>query len=324
MFNTHSRLTISDVAKKAGVSTGTVSRVLNDRYGVKDSTKRRVLSVIDELGYRPDLSARELSRQPMRIGLSLPSAAQRLAPFFMLFWEALTAHINADGYRIEQVANAVNGLPEYLCDAMVLFGAHDDDPRIPHLQGLGVPFVLIGHQKGVHAVCPDDYRGARQACEHLLRLGHKDILFLSDVSGTQGSFDRYRGYRDALEQAQLPIKSDFYLNGKFSTLEAYRALRRFLATEQPFSAIFAASDEMALGAIAALEDGQLRIPLDVSVVGFDDLPGLAHNITTVRQDIDQIAKAAVDLLKASVNGEAARQITVPVTLIIRETTARRR
>ena len=315
--------TIQDVAREAGVSTGTISRVLNGRPGVKAATRTAVLEAVTKLGYRPDTAARQLSGgRTKRIGFHVSAHNSRFSPFYMLFMEQLIIGFEEDGYRLEDIPSRPDGLPARLSDGMVLFGVHDDDPRIPHLEAQGVPFVLEGHAPGQRWVRADDYSGGRQATEHLVRLGHTEMLHLGgDLSG-QAAFDRLRGYRDVLtENALTPLEP---LNGGFTVLGAYRAVQRALDAGTSFSALFAASDEMAQGAIVALEDAGLRVPGDVSVVGFDDLLEFGEGLTTVRQDIAKVAETAVTLLKEGLAGKPVRHEVVPVQLVVRGTTARRR
>ena len=322
-----SKATITDVAKAAGVSTGTVSRVLNNRPGVKARTKAQVLATIEALGYRPDAAARELSaNQGKRVGLHVATGERRmvLIPYFMLFLEHLVEEVQREGFRLHQVPSRPDGLPEYLTDGVVLLGAYEDDPRVTYLQEAGVPFVLVGHSDGVRSVAPDDFDGGKQAAAHLLKLGHRDIVHMSGFTNSQASFDRFRGFKLVLEGAGLEPPEAHLLDGEFTSLDAYRALRRAYEKGLRFSAVFAASDEMALGVIAALEDLGLRVPADVSVVGYDDLPGVAPSLTTVRQDIAQIAAAAVTLLQEGLRGEPVRHQVLPVQLVVRATSSRRR
>ncbi len=317
------RPTIQDVAQAAGVSTGTVSRVLNGRPGVKAATQAAVLEVVSRLEYHPDTAARQLSgSRAKRIGFHVPASSGRFLPFYTLFTEHLVDGFQGQGYRLEDLPSRSDGLPSRLADGVVLFGVHDDDPRIPFLEAQGVPFVLEGHADGQRWVRADDYGGARQATEHLVRLGHTEILHLSGDPSGQAAFDRLRGYQNVLAKAGL-VEPD-PLDGGFTVLGGYRALRRALSAGVQFSAVFAASDEMACGAIAALEDEGLGVPRDVSVVGFDDLPEFGHGLTTVRQDVKRIARTAVTLLQEGLSGEPVRHVVVPVQLIVRGSTARRR
>lgn len=318
------RVTIQEVARRAGVSTGTVSRVLNERSGVSADTRQRVLKTIEALEYRPDHAARALSRQPIRVGLSVSPGSRRLTPFFMLFLEHLITELQQDGYRLEEIPSGADGLPRWLTDGLILHGAHDDDPRLRYLQARQVPFVLVGRAEGARWVMPDDHGGGLEATRHLLRLGHREILHVGGLMSHQAFQDRYQGYLDALGEAGVTPAREWLLDGDFSALGAYRAVRRAHASGLSFSAIFAASDEMALGAIAALEDLGLEIPLDVSVVGFDDLPEVGEHLTTIRQDIGQLTATAAALLREGLRGEPVRSVTLPIQLIVRGSSARQR
>jgi len=320
--NPAANITIQHVADAAGVSTGTVSRVLNDRAGVKAKTRDTVLATIQKLNYRPNQTARELSKQATRIGLHI-SGVPKLTRFYMLFWRKLVEKLGADGYRLEEI-NTFSDASLQSLDGLILFGAHDDDPRIHFLKTKDIPFVLIGHGQDIRWVAPDDIGGAGQAVGHLLRLGHREIVKLTGKLDFQGAQDRLSGYKQALEDAGLSFQRDLLLEGNFSALEAYRAVRKAREAGLKFTAIFAASDEMALGAIAALEDLGLNVPLDISVVGFDDLPTLGDRLTTVRQDISEIVTTAVSLLKQGLAKEPVCHKLVETRLIVRSTTARKR
>ncbi len=324
------RATIEDVARGSGVSTGTVSRVLNNRAGVSASTRERVLTTIEMLDYSPDHAARTLSRRQLSIGLSLARGARRLTPFLMLFMEHLIARLQHDGYRFEELEAGPSGLPARLPSGVILHGAHEDDSRLELLLRTQVPFVLVGRAAGVRWVAPDDRRGGLEATRHLIKLGHSDIVHLGGLMSQQAFQDRYQGYMQALSEAGIGQTREQLLDGEFTVLGGYRAVRRYFEAGKSASAIFAASDEMALGAIAALEDLGLSVPLDVSVVGFDDLPEVADGLdvagglTTVRQDIRRITDTAVTLLDEGLQGLPVRSELVPVRLIARGTTARRR
>lgn len=324
MANHNAHLTIQDIARAAGVSTGTVSRVLNNRAEVKQQTRQKVLAVIKKLNYQPDQSARTLSfRQGNRIGLHI-HGLRRLTPFYMLFLEYLVEALSQDGYRLQEIPSDKDGLPQYLTDGMILFGAYDADPRVKHLQANAIPFVLVGHQDGVRWVSPDDFDGGYQATQYLLELGHKDIVNVAGALTGQGDIERYSGYKQALLDAGLEVRRDYVVDGKFTTLGGYRAVRKAHEQGLRFSAIFAASDEMAVGALAALEDVGLKVPLEVSVIGFDDLPEVGEQLSTIRQHIDKVAASAVTLLKEALAGDPVRHELVPVELVIRSTTARKR
>ncbi|HLU83463.1 MAG TPA: LacI family DNA-binding transcriptional regulator, partial [Trueperaceae bacterium] len=280
-------VTIHDVATAAGVSIGTVSRALNERDGVSPATRTRVRAAVASLGYQPDRAARELSnRKPVTVGLSTAFGHKRLIPYFMLFLEHLLEELASSGLRLRDVPTAPDGLPAESMDAYMLFGAHADDPRIAELERRQTPFVLVGHRPGVRCVAADDVAGGRVAAEHLLRMGHQHALHVTGDLHSQALGDRADGFRTAYAAASAP-RPRLLECDEISSLGAYRALARDLGQRRTadYTAIFAATDEMALGVLAALNDADVRVPADVSVVGFDDMPEIGGRLTTVRQDI---------------------------------------
>ena len=330
-----SNQTIHAVAAAAGVSVSTVSRVLNDRPGVKARTKQIVLDTIERLNYTPDLTARELSfRQAARVGLTTSYGNRRLTPFATLFREQLFKELYQQGFRYEDVSALPTGMPERVTDVMILAGLLDDDPRVAYMRDRGVPFVVLGDADNTHSVVSDDYQGGYQAAEHLLRLNHKDVLLVSGGSPRphkpqfttlgQAAFERQRGFGDALAAAGVPFGPKQVLPGDFTTLGGFLAVDRALKAGAEFSAVFALSDEMAEGAVTALEEAGLRVPGDVSVVGYDDLPEIGETFTTVRQDIGGFVATTVDLLREALEGEPPRHVKLPVKLVVRGTTAKRR
>jgi len=306
------RATIRDVAEAAGVSIGTVSRALNARSGVHAATRRRVMDAATALAYDPDRAAR-----------SMAHGYRRLTPFFALFLEHLSAHLAMSGLRVDDLPTRSDGLPAGDADAFVLLGAHPDDPRIGHLTKTERPFVLVGRHPDVRCVAADDEAGGRLAAEHLLRLGHRDVVLLTGQPHAQAMADRARGFTTAFADAGQAAPTQLVADDG-SSLGAYRVLRTHLESGARPTAVFAASDEMATGCIAAAADLGLRVPADVSVIGFDDLPEIGVGLTTVRQDFEALARETVALLHEALRGDEARSVRLPVTLISRGTTAERR
>ncbi len=307
----------------ANVSVGTVSRALNDRPGVSPSTRSRVLEAVRALGFVPNAAARELVGKSTAVGLLFAPGVRRYTPYFALLLEALSEALWQEGLRVREVTADLRGLPLEGAAAYLLLGAHDHDPRIEVLQAEGRPFVLIGTYPGVFWVAPDDQKGGYLATRHLLELGHEEIALLTGHLHHQAGRERLLGYKKALLEAGLTFRSEMVLDGNFEALSAYRSVRRAWEGGLRFTALFAASDEMALGAWAALEDLGLRVPEDVSLVGYDDLPDLERKPTTVHQDIPAIAQEAVRLLKEAMNGGTPVGRRVPVHLVPRGTSARR-
>lgn len=319
------RATIEDVAKAAGVSTGTVSRVINGRAGVHRETRIRVLTTMRELGYMPDVAAKELSfGKNATIGLNVGIGGPHFIPFFALLLEYLNTAVQERGLRFQEIPSAKNGLPQWIADGMILIGAHDDDPRIAYLDEQKVPFVLLGRAEGVRWVMSDDYDGGLKAGRHLIRLGHRKIVHLSGIMHSQDFHDRFNGFLAALREAGMPYDREYLLDGEFTSLGGYRAVRKALERGLEFTAVAAMSDEMAVGAIAAIEDMGLQVPADISVTGFDDLPEIGERLTTIHQDIEGISSSAVELLSEAFIGEPVRHEILPVHLIARQTTSRNR
>lgn len=311
--------TIGDVARVAGVSTGTVSRVINGRSGVHPQTRERVLEVVERLSYVPMQAARELTGHTETVGILLAPEVRRYIPYYLLFFEHLAEALWREGMRLEETPTDPAGLPLKAAQAYVLMGAHDHDPRIETLTQQGTPFALIGVYPGAFCVAPDDEAGGYAATRHLLELGHRSILHLTGQPQHQAGRERLAGYRKALRAYR--VGDETVLDGDFSTLTAYRAVRRAWEGGLRFSAVFAASDEMAVGAMAALEDVGVSVPLEVSVVGYDDLPEIGATLTTVRQDIAEIARTATQLVQAAISKESPHGIRIPVQLVVRGSTS---
>jgi LacI family transcriptional regulator len=315
-----SKVTIQRVAQEAGVSKGTVSRVLNARDGVNEDTRILVQGVMDRLGYVPDPGARNLARRGRHvIGLMLDDDLRRGGTYYGILRDALEDCFSSEGYYTRVFDTDSDENP----DGIILLGVHLDDPRPATLEKRGVPFVMIGrslHNKSWVDV--DNHGGLRDAVRHLIALGHRRIAHITGAHTGQASVQRLEGYAAALEEASLVADSGLVWDGDFTALGGYRAVRRALAEGIEFSAIASASDEMAYGAIQALEDAGKRVPWDVSVTGFDDLPIASRiNLTTARQPIQNIGKCAAELLLERMAGKAPRYQLVDTNLVVRGSSA---
>jgi len=328
-ISSRKKATIKDVARQAGVSVGTVSRVINDKEGTRPSTKGKVLKAMEELNYQPEVAARELSfGSGTLIGINeiiMGSSHHLKGPFYNRFFLTMLEEAFKCGFRVREIPASDNGMPSFLPDAMVILGAHDADPRLEYLEEAGVPFVLIGRGLYSSWVTGDDVSGGYQAGKHLLKLGHRDILhFTSHMTG-QVAQDRYKGFLQALGEAGVPHRPEFLVSELFTPLDSYRAMRQYLDEKgRIFSAVFAGSDEIAQGVRTALEDSGISVPGDISIVGYDDLPEIAYDLTTVHQDIPLLASSALSILKDLLAGGESRSELMPVQLIARKTTARKR
>jgi LacI family transcriptional regulator len=317
------KLTIHDIAKAAGVSTGTVSRALNDRGGVNRETRERILEVVQQLGYVPDVGARQLARGVRSVvGITRYSDTSLRNPYYTLLVDAMQEALVGSGYSVH-----ILGSDAELSDArfagVIVAGVHLEDQRLAHLRltHTQTPFVAISvgtSQPAIASVELNNRAGMLELMAHLVARGHRRIAHMTGSPIGQDAQQRLDAYREGSAHTGF----ERVLDGQFTELGAYRAMRAVLRKALDFTALTCASDEMALGAIQALEDHGLRVPDDLAVTGFDDLPlesFRAAGLTTVRQPIQQIAHAAAQLLLEQLEGGAARRVTFTPSLVVRGT-----
>ncbi|HEX5341084.1 MAG TPA: LacI family DNA-binding transcriptional regulator [Duganella sp.] len=312
-------MTLDQLALNLGLSKGTVSRALNGKGRMAEETRQRILAAMEASGYMPDRTARELSlRSRHSVGISMSKGG--FGPYFTLFWRALVQVTGERGTRFIEMSAPLDSYAR-LPDAVLLHNTDEVHERLALLAQRKVPAVVLGHQPDAAFVVPDDAGGGADATRHLLDLGHRAIGFVGMQTAQQSDVDRRHGYRSALSAAGITLQPELELDGQFSVLGGYRAVRRAWESGLRFTALFCASDEMAIGAIGALEDLGLQVPQQVSVVGFDGLPGMPYELTTVVQDIERIAVEAITLAEQLIDGGPRRAIVVPVTLRRGATTA---
>lgn len=305
---------IRDVARLAGVSHQTVSRVLNDHPSIRPETKRRVEDAIAVLDYKPNLAARALVTSRSRTLGILSATIGEFGPSSSI--ASIEDAARAAGYSVTTV-NLPETTPEAIGEAIRQLGREQvggivalaPQVRVFNvLRGMavGVPIVSLQTASGFDGVslAADQVAGARAVTEHLIAAGHTDILHLAGPQDWIEAESRMRGYLDALREADLPtfppIRGDWTADfGYFAGTE--------LARRRDFTAVFAANDLMAIGLMHGFRDAGLDVPRDVSVVGFDDIPVAAHvwpPLTTVHQDFPELGRRAVGLLLAEIDGEA--------------------
>lgn len=323
-----------DVARLAGVSHQTVSRVINDHPNVRPETKQRVQAAIDELGYRRNAAARALvTRRSNTIGV-ITSASPLWGPIGTLVAVERAArdagyYVNVAGMSsIEPVAvdAALRRFVDQGVDGIVVVApeaalSHIADPFVTD-----VPVVLIAAgaepAPGVQIAAIDQEGGARLAVRHLIELGHRDI---AHVSGPEPWFDataRLVGWRREL--AAHGLRPGLLRSGDWTAASGHRIGQQLLTRKSLPSAVFVANDLMALGVLKALHDAGVAVPEQISIVGFDDMPGSDYfepGLTTVRQELDSLGRLCIDILMATLNGTPTPAPIVPAALVIRESTA---
>ena len=334
------RATIVDVAARAGVSKGLVSFVLNDRPGVAPATRRRILAAVDELGWRPNQTARALvNARAYAVGFVLARPAELLAvdPFFPAFIAGVEAELSAR--QASLVLQVVPGLDAELAayrqlaadnrvDGVIVADLRVDDPRPRMLADLGLPAVTLGRPEGRRrcpAVVLEDVAGVVASVEHLANLGHQRIAFVSGPDPFLHARNRRQAWRSTLQR--LDLRDDLTVDGDFSGASGARATARLLrrrATDRPTAIVFA-NDLMAVAGLAEIARTGRRVPDDVSVVGYDDIAVAAHMhpaLTTVMQDATAWGRAAARAVFDLVEDGFADDVELPpARLVVRESTA---
>lgn len=332
-------VTIRDVAREAGVSPGTVSRVLNNSPLISEATRLRVLQAIERLGYTPNLIARRLST-----GKTLTIAI--IAPFFTrpAFVERLNGVVSTLAQSRYDVVLYNVQTPEQRdayfrnvprrerADGVLIISLPPTNENAKVLQQAQVPIVLIdADHPELTALCrvvTDDFVGGRAATEHLLALGHRAIGFIGDPQENPFNFvssaRRYQGYRAALESAGIPFEPAYYQEDQHGRFEARRMTHQLLKLPQRPTAIFAASDTQAMGALQAATDWGLNVPNDLSVIGYDDIEIAEYlELTTIRQLLFESGQRGVELLLERLENPDLPPVheVLPCELVRRRTTA---
>ncbi|GAA4491228.1 LacI family DNA-binding transcriptional regulator [Microbacterium panaciterrae] len=306
---------IRDVARLAGVSHQTVSRVLNEHPSIRPETKERVLDAIRVLDYRPNVAARALATSRSNTLGILSATTGEFGPTSSI--AAIEDAARAERYAIstlnlpdttpEAIGHAVRQLVRESVDGIVVLAPQVRVFNVLRGLAVSVPFVSLQTASGSDGIShsADQVAGARMITEYLIRLGHSDILHLAGPQDWIEAESRMRGYLDAMRDADLstipPIRGDWTADfGYFAGQE--------LARRRDFTAVFAANDLMAIGLMHGFRDAGMRIPADISVVGFDDVPVAAHvapPLTTVHQDFSELGRRAVQILLAQIRGDSA-------------------
>lgn len=327
--------TIYEVAKRAGVGVGTVSRVLNGSPNVRQETRQRVLNVIEQLNYHPSPIARRLSlRKTLTIGViapffTRPSIVERLRGI-----ESLVAESEYDliVYNIETPTK------RDACFRDVATGQRVDGLIIIHLapteadvQRWGVaqtPVILVDtRHPALHRVVIDDVAGGHMATQHLIELGHRRIAFISDPLDEPFNFtssrDRMQGYRQALAEHGLSFRPEYHQAGEHGREQARAMAHSLLRLPDPPTAIFTHSDTQALGVMQTASDLGLQIPRDLSVIGFDDIEMAEYvHLTTIRQPLVETGRRGIELLLRAMDDPDLPTTCeeLPIELVVRRTT----
>lgn len=327
------RPTINDIAKRVGLSKASVSRALNGKQDVDPETRKRVLKVAAQVGYVPSASARALSNGRSNcLGLLVPTLTW---PWILEVLRGVAEEIERSGYSLilyttsggedserefmSQVvpAGAVDGLALVIPLGMLEY--------IERLAKGGLPIVVVddrGHYPDLPTVATTNIEGGRSATLHLIERGRRRIAMLNGPHDFGCNRDRLEGYKSALQKAGLQFDPKLVVDSDFKESGGASAMTTLLAADPKLDAVFVANDVMAFGAMRALRNAGRRVPDDVAVVGFDDIPASAMThppLSTVRQPLYEMGRTAASMVMAAVRGESiTKRIELPTSLVIRE------
>lgn len=335
------KTTIKDVARLAGVAPSTVSRVVAGSSRISPQTHRRVRQAMEDLNYHPNAIARSLARRSTGIiGLNISRPAEQAFanPFFAEVIRGIGSVLQKKGFNLllsssdterEERQTCLGLLRENRVDGVILTSSRAGDRLIKELKKERHPFVLIGRVidgDDVNWVNNDNEAVGAMAVRHLYDLGHRRIAIINGPREFVVSIDRENGYRRALEERGLRVDPGMVQNGRFTQDEGYRAMERLLQVRPHPTAVFAADDAMALGALQCLNKHGLRVPTDISLIGVNDDPIAAHvqpPLTTVRIPIFELGAVAARMIVELVEGEldVSQRVILPSCLVVRESTA---
>jgi LacI family transcriptional regulator len=330
-----SNVTLEEIARAAGVSPSTVSRILNGTARVSDAKQQAVEKAIAEFQYQPNVLARSLaSGRTNTIGVLTQAIA---SPFYgewlrgiedTLLDPGLTPlFVSSHWSQAEEAARLEQLLARRVDGVIILHGQISEEQLVRY--AARAPLVVLGRALAPHASLTclpiDNVTGARDATEHLIELGHRSIAFVAGPPDHADSAERLVGYRAALEQAGIAFDPALVFEADYTEAGGFRAMQHLFDSAPHLTAVFCSNDQMAYGARLALFRRGLRVPEDISLVGFDDLPTSVYMtppLTTVRQPTYEIGCLAARAIVKLIRGESVTMDPVPLTLEVRETTQR--
>lgn len=328
--------TIYDVAKEAGVSIATVSNVINGKGNVGKKKRDEIFKVMDRLQYKPSVIASALmGKKTYTLGLLIPDVSN---PFFSEIARAVEDLAHAEEYSVivcstdnkdERVEKYVRLLEQKSVDGILIGTGVENAGIVAQLSENAVPIVMIARETPdipAHSVLTDDFKGGSLAAGHLLRLGHENMAILSENAKVSSSLERVRGFRFALFEAGLTLDDERIVACHSSVKDGKGAAERLLRGDNPPTAMFCCNDMLAIGALQAAKECGIRVPEQLSIVGFDDTilsTVTSPSLTTIAQPTAEMAKLAFGLLVSpadSTAGAIRKRIVMQPELVVREST----
>jgi len=329
---THKRIRIEDVAELAGVSITTVSRVINKVPTVTPENLKKVQEAIVKLKFRPDVTAQRLAKGVNNtVGLVIPRYEGIFHSFFGM--EVIRGvGIACDRLKLDLLLHISNGrtaLNLGTVGGVILADIVGNEEDLKVVLDEKIPAIVINNaldNEAISYIAIDNFNGAKKAVEYLIGIGHKKVATIAGDPITQAGVQRLEAYKSVLKNKDIPIKEEYIVKGDYSRRSARVATEKLFKLEKPPTAIFAASDDMAQEAIEVILEKGLKVPEDVSIVGFDDNPNCLYgpvSLTTVKQPLFSMAEEAVKELNKLMSGKAKAPIRkiLPAELVIRESCA---
>ncbi len=330
-------VSIKDIAKAAGVSHTTVSRALRDDPRISEQTRNLVHRLAAEMGYSPSAIARGLATgKTNTVGMVVTTISD---PFVAPIAQGTERKAMEAGYSLilsqsgadpDRELAAVRLLRERRVDGVIVTASRVGELYTPLLSELKVPIVLINNQKGggyLHSIYVDDFAGAKMAVGLLIDLGHRDIAYIACPERERSNRNRMNGYKAALESRGISVNERLILQleGKDDMARGAAAVEEILSLDERPTALFCYNDMTAIGALQALHESGVRVPEDISIVGFDDVPissVVCPALTTVAQPKEEMGVKAMEMLLALIEGEERENVVVKPRLVVRSSTAR--
>lgn len=330
------RTTIKDIASQAGVSIAAVSKTLNGQPGIGIQTREKIKEIAKRLNFQANINARALvSRYTEAIGIVIPQTSEFAFsnPFYAEVIKGIVGKVREYGwaqvFSFPGKGSYTKIYLQQLAAGIIVVYNRINDPQIKEAQMSGVPMVLIpglANQNNIPSVDVDHIDAALKAMNYLVSIGHRRIAFIHGQLNSKSSLERLIGYRKALRRHKIPFLKELLTESDFTHEGGYRGMKKLLSLVQPPTAVLAINDVSALGALKAAKEMTWRVPEAVSVVGFGDIPFASLSnppLTTISQPFQELGYEAAGMLFNIIFGKrlAKRHLTLPVELVIRESTA---
>ena len=326
------KVSIEDVAARAGVSITTVSRVINNVSTVTEKNRRQVEEAVKFLKFKPNVSAQRLARGfNNSIGLVMPGYPGIFHSFYAVELIRGVGH-GCEVQKLDMVfhiSNATNSLNTNNVGGLIFADIIDNHRQVESVLALGIPCLVVNHKVtdlDVNYIAVNNVLGAEMAADYLVSLGHKRIATVTGNLHTQGGTDRLKGFQKLLEKKKIVLPGDYVFEGDYSRRSARAAAEKFFSLANPPTAIFAASDEMALELMSYILEKGMKVPDDVSLIGFDDNPACLYAptaLTTIKQPLFKMGEDAVKILGGIMTGKITgkKKIVLDPELVLRESCA---